>query len=146
MMANGGPKPETTKAKATRIALSATSPDGCRLKSRPSKERMMKLKLKLSLVDDIGRTHGEIWYDLDDSVAFKGERIADDFRFDASVSAMPFDGAVQVLREKTFRRDLLTACAKRAGAALCDQLEDREGWHGEDRQEKTEARLRTKSR
>lgn len=107
--------------------------------------RSGKLKLKLSLVDDIGQTHGEIWHDLDDSIAFKGERIADDFRFDASIGTMPLDSAVQVLRERTFRRDLLTACAKKAGVALCDQLEDREGWHGEDRQEKTEAHLKAKS-
>lgn len=107
--------------------------------------RSGKLKLKVILTDDLGQTHGEIWADLGEEVAFKGERIADDFRFDVSIGAMPFDGAMKVLHERKFRRDLLVNAVTRAGKALCDQLEDREGWHGEDRQEKTEAHLQRKS-
>lgn len=106
----------------------------------------MRLKLKLSLVDDLGRTHGEIWHDLDESVAFKGERIADDFKFNASIGAMPMSDAAQILYARGFRRNMLMKCAQQAGAQLADHLEDREGWHGVDRQEKTEAHFKSKSR
>lgn len=104
-------------------------------------QRSNKLKLKLSLVDDLGQVHGEIWYDLDDKAAFKGERIGGDFRFEAGLGSLSLAGATQIIRERAFRRDLLTLAATKAGRALCDQLEDREGWHGEDRREKTEAHL-----
>lgn len=49
-----------------------------------------------------------------------------------------FDDAVQVLKRREFRKDLFTDTATRLGTMLAERLEDKEGWHGVERQENLE--------
>lgn len=42
------------------------------------------------------------------------------------------------LKNRSFRKDLLRSQASRMAAGLAERLEDKEGWHGEDRREKLE--------
>jgi hypothetical protein len=97
---------------------------------------MRKLTLRLCLTDDRGQVHGEMAIDLGDEVAFMGERIADDFRFEASIGSMSMNDAVKVLNVKQVRKKLLALAARNLGESLAEHLEDREGWHGVDRQER----------
>lgn len=41
--------------------------------------------------------------------------------------------AVEVIRRRELRKDLLEDICQRLGRALGEHLEDKEGWHGEDR-------------
>ena len=100
--------------------------------------RKRKLKLDLKLTDETGEIHGRVMIDLDESVAFKGERIADDLKFYISAETVSVDAYIKVIREKRFRKDLLARAIVSLGQELADQLEDREGWNGDDRQEKVE--------
>lgn len=52
----------------------------------------------------------------------------------------PFDNRkteeiIRVIQRKEFRKDLLRDTCRRLGTILGQRLEDKEGWHGEDRQE-----------
>ncbi len=40
-----------------------------------------------------------------------------------------FDGAVQIMRVREFRKDLFIDLATRLGALLAERMEDAEGWH-----------------
>lgn len=73
-----------------------------------------------------------------------GEDIARDFNYVKPLSRDPiermldgrsFEAAVEVLKTKQFRKDLFIAESKRLGALLAEYMEDKEGWHGEDRQQ-----------
>ena len=44
-----------------------------------------------------------------------------------------FDGAVDLMKVREFRRKLLVEIAKRSANAIADRLEDAEGWHDPDR-------------
>lgn len=103
---------------------------------------MPKLYFELKLVDEYGEVHGIVRREIDDEAAYKGDRIADDFTFNASIGAVPFKSAVEVLRVREFRKHLLIESARQLGHQLTDFLEDREGWHGLDRQEGVERSLR----
>jgi len=83
--------------------------------------------------------HGIVRRELDEKAAYMGPRIASDMRAPVpGVGLVGFDQAVEVLRVKEYRRKLFLEAARFTGMALADFLEDREGWHGLDRQEKTE--------
>ena len=98
---------------------------------------MMRLHLDVRLVDEYGRTHAAINRELSEKAAFMGDRIVPEMRF----GALKFDDVVDVMRVREFRRGLLIEAARMAGMQIADFLEDREGWHGADRQESTEAAL-----
>lgn len=51
-----------------------------------------------------------------------------------------FEEMVTILKRKTFRRDILKDTALRLAGQIANYLEDREGWHGEDRRESAEGR------
>lgn len=105
----------------------------------------MQLFFDMAIVDEYGRVHGRIRQPIDDRAAFMGERIADDMRAGvAGFSPMgsPFEATVEILKVKEFRRDLLKSQASRCGGALADHLEDREGWHGIERQAAVEKSLK----
>lgn len=99
-----------------------------------------ELMFELRLVDGYGRVHGAVTRPLDKDVAYRGQRIAEDLRVLGPLGGMSFDDAVEILQVKEFRRRKLIYCAQMAGGQLADFLEDREGWHGLDRQEATERR------
>lgn len=102
-----------------------------------------QLKLELRLVDGYGRTHGVVVREVPSDVAFQGERAAEEFKLGtfaigAADGAQAFQSAVNVLKVKELRRGKLREMATQLGAALADFLQDREGWHGLDRQEATD--------
>ena len=43
----------------------------------------------------------------------------------------------KVLHQKKFRREMFLDLMRKLGGRMADHLEDAEGWHGEDRQERT---------
>lgn len=66
-----------------------------------------------------------------------GERLAGEMALGlAFVGPDAFDQTVTVLKEKKFRRDEIEHAARVLARMLCDHLEDAEGWHGEQRQER----------
>lgn len=107
---------------------------------------MTKLYFELKLVDDYGRVHGVVRHEIDEQAAFMGDRIADDVRSGlyAGPGETPFDSVVKVLKVRQFRKRLLIESARNVGHQLADFLEDREGWHGLDRQVGVEQALRAK--
>lgn len=75
---------------------------------------------------------------LDLPVETFGERLAGEMALGIAFAGPDaFDKTASVLKEKKFRRDLLIAASNQIARQLADYLEDSEGWHGEDRQEKT---------
>ena len=48
-----------------------------------------------------------------------------------------FDECIAVMKQRKFRKDLLHEQATHLGILLSERMEDCEGWHGEDRKEKT---------
>lgn len=102
-----------------------------------------KLTLELRLRDGYGRTHGVIVREVTDDVAFQGERAAEEFSLGTySIGAQSqvdaFAAATTVLKVRELRRSKLRDFAANMGTALADFLQDREGWHGLDRQEATD--------
>jgi hypothetical protein len=100
-----------------------------------------RLYFELKLVDGYGEIHGIVRREIDKDAAFKGQRIAEE----ASLGIFPRRGGesamsalANVLQVREFRRDLLVAAAKVAAQQLADFLQDREGWHGLDRQDAVE--------
>jgi len=95
------------------------------------------VRLELKLVDDRGVTHGTVSRNLSEEVAFMGDRAAEEFRLGVPLlySNDPMAEAVKVLKAKEFRKDLLVRACADIGAQLSDFLQDREGWHGVERQE-----------
>lgn len=66
-----------------------------------------------------------------------GERLAGEMDLGvAFVGPEAFDQTVHVMKERRFRRDLLEKAAVQLARDMADELEDREGWNGEERQEK----------
>ena len=100
-----------------------------------------RLLFELKLFDDYGRVHGVVRREISEKAAYMGPRIKEDLELGAIAADMgttPFDATVEVLRVREFRRGLLRDAAAWAGLQLADFLQDREGWHGLDRQEATE--------
>lgn len=77
--------------------------------------------------------HGEAYtvaLPLDHHTAGEFERIAPPVPLMNS-----FDDAVEILRRREFRKDLFQRAARNLGTLLAETMEDKEGWHGVDRQE-----------
>ena len=93
--------------------------------------------LRMSFYDNEGNTFGERAIEIDS--AWCGARPS----FIHLSPPSPFDGevtmsdAVEVLHVRELRRKEFAEDATRIGHALADHLEDKEGWHGVDRQERT---------
>lgn len=97
----------------------------------------MKLFYEIRLIDETGKTHGCIRREIDERAAYMGDRIVDDMRASAElgIGLVSFDEACRIMRVKEIRRGLMEIAAHQCSMALCDFLEDREGWHGVDRQD-----------
>jgi hypothetical protein len=96
---------------------------------------MMPLFLDVKMVDEYGRVHGAVRLELPEKAAYMGNRIADDMRAGVFGS---MEQSIEVLKVRELRRGLLSDAAMQAGYQLADFLQDREGWHGIDRQEARE--------
>ena len=103
-----------------------------------------ELMFELRLVDGYGRVHGVVNRLIGRDVAYQGPRVAEDLRELGPLGLMSFDDAVEILKVKEFRRGKLVYCAQMMGEQMANFLEDREGWHGLDRQEATERRAQGK--
>lgn len=100
----------------------------------------MKLYFELKLVDERGEVQAAVRHKFGREAAYRGDRIGGEMRM--GVGAASFEDAVKVLKVREFRKRLLIDTAKQAGAQLAEFLEDREGWHGLDRQEGVERSLK----
>jgi hypothetical protein len=102
---------------------------------------MPKLFFELKMTDEWGRVHGVIRREIDDRAAYIGPRVVDDMRAGVLMPGhgqSTMDATIEVMQAREFRRSLLKHAATQAGGQLADFLEDREGWHGIERQERTE--------
>jgi hypothetical protein len=94
--------------------------------------------LQLSIRERHGSRSYHMAVDLD--IETFGERLADDMKAGLAFAGPgAFEETVSVLKERQFGRDLLERAATMLGKQLADHLEDREGWHGIERQEALQA-------
>ena len=98
----------------------------------------MKLFFKMEITDETGRVHGAVMREIHQDAAYMGERVVDENRFAPTrFGPSPFDNSmVRLMKVRQFRRGLLIDCASKTGEMLADHLEDKEGWHGVERQQR----------
>jgi hypothetical protein len=99
----------------------------------------MKLFFEMMIVDEYGFVHGRRRVEISRDAAYIGNRAVDDMKLMNSLGAGSMSATVEMMRVREFRKKLLTSAAAQCGTALAEHLEDREGWHGLDRQERVEA-------
>ena len=99
----------------------------------------MKLYLDIVLRDEMGNVHAQRVSEVPEYVAFKGERYKDDLTdpFTRLGDPDPFETVVEAMKVRELRKHKLAEYCKNMGYTIAEHLEDREGWHGLDRQEKT---------
>lgn len=87
--------------------------------------------MKLSIVERYG---SRIYYRaIDIPITIFGERMVSEMS--CGLGLVSFNEAVTILKERKLRRDELDHLARQLAQQLVDYLEDKEGWHGEARQE-----------
>lgn len=59
-----------------------------------------------------------------------------------AAGGVPMRAAIEVLRQKKYRKDLFISECKRLGTLLAERMEDAEGWHDESRVEPARAQLK----
>lgn len=93
--------------------------------------------LQLTLAGPCGERHA-VGIDLDTEIIrdINSMRPLNDF-FPGEVS---FEQAVEVIKRRVYRKDLFQDASGRLGAMLAERMEDKEGWHGEERKERLKAR------
>ena len=97
---------------------------------------MMEWKLEMSLVGPFGERI-TVALNLADHIASEVTRINPPEPYGLFVpGGDPFKATVHVLRRREYRRHLFEDTATRMGKLLANRMEDKEGWHGVDRQEK----------
>ena len=105
---------------------------------------MDKWTLTLTLTDPSGREHRMCI----DTSAFEGREWFDVGPRGVAEFATSVDDVARPMKRREFRKDVLRAQCKLLATALGERMEDVEGWHGVDRQEKTiaaDARLKASS-
>jgi len=98
----------------------------------------MKLFLDIILRDQMGNVHARQSSEVPENVAFKGERHKENLT-DPLIrlgDPDPFKTVAKAMEVREVRKNKLAAYCKNMGYAIAEHLEDREGWHGLDRQEK----------
>lgn len=101
------------------------------------------LFFEVRLKNGWGETVAVVRRPLSRDAAFMGSRAAENTRNPAPFGGVsPFEDAVRVLKVREFRRMLLREAGAAAGDQLSDFLQDREGWHGLDRQDRVEKIVR----
>ncbi len=98
----------------------------------------MRLFFDMMIVDEHGFVHGRNRVEISRDAAYIGSRAVDDMKLLNSIGAGSMSATVEMMRVREFRKKLLTSTAAQCGAALAEHLEDREGWHGLDRQRRVE--------
>lgn len=89
--------------------------------------------MKATIMLSIDTPYGRFASALDvDEYTFSEKIALGDQPFPGSIS---FNDAVTVLKKRSFRKDLLRQTALRLATQIAERLEDKEGWHGEDRRE-----------
>lgn len=92
--------------------------------------------LRMSFYDNEGNTFGERAIEI--SSVFVGRR-PDWTKLKPPSEYLPgelsFNDGVEILQVREIRREAFINDARRMGMALANHLEDKEGWHGLDRQE-----------
>lgn len=73
----------------------------------------------------------------DDEAVDRWEHSLGKLKPPSELDTRTFEETIQAMQRREFRRSAIVSQAKTLGDALCDLLEDREGWHGADRQERT---------
>lgn len=110
-------------------------------------EPRFTLEVKLRSPD--GRTLYAMAVNLEPDECSDMERIVGDMRLsrefdDGSVGGL--DEVVRTMRRREFRRDALVNKARLLGMQLADLMEDKDGWHGADRQESAKSFIEGLSR
>ena len=96
----------------------------------------MKPKLKMTFDAGWGESYS-LWIDLDEDTARNIEDIKPPDMLDN------FDVAVEKIRIREFRKDLLVDAANRLARQLAERMEDAEGWHDASRIEPAKESLRS---
>jgi hypothetical protein len=94
--------------------------------------------IKLSVYDKQGFDEYHMATDSDEFPVFS-ERFVDEMKAGLAFVGsrnMRMDETVNVLRKREFRREFLLHAAKKLAARLADYIEDKEGWHGDDRRDR----------
>lgn len=81
-----------------------------------------------------GKNH-QMAIDVSPCVARELERIAPLSEY--MPGSVSFDDAVDILKTRELRKDMFIKEAMRLGEKLAVSMEDKEGWHGEERKERT---------
>ena len=105
-------------------------------------DRPDKLVLTVMLRDGFGRVHAAFAEEVPQEIGYRGDRVADDFRFSAEIGMTSMNEAAQVLQVNELRRKLFVGMMPRMAAKLADFLYDREGWSDPSRQESTECAVK----
>ncbi len=96
----------------------------------------MKWTLEMSLVGPLGERIG-IAIQLDPHTAQEIQRIDPPSEFGLFIpNGDMFAEAVKVLKRREYRKTLFIDEARRLGTRLAERMEDKEGWHGVERQER----------
>jgi len=92
----------------------------------------MKWTLQLTLKNDRGENYHTA---IDIGHTISGSRPVFPLRPPSEYDFATFDTVVEILKARTLRKDVFGQECQRLGRKLAEHLEDKEGWHGEDRKE-----------
>lgn len=67
--------------------------------------------------------------------AYKIQNVSPPSSVDLEFGLMSMEQVVERMRVREFRKDQFNAACQRLGILLAERMEDKEGWHGVDRQE-----------
>jgi len=98
-------------------------------------QRPGKWVLTLALVNLEGPEDYRMSIGADEFIKF-GDRHVEELRYPMPGVGPAFNQVVETLRLRDVRRDLLKSSAKNLGAQMASYMEDEEGWHGTDRQDR----------
>lgn len=90
-------------------------------------------KLRMIFEDVYGRTIHEVAMGVRHCVGRELEKLEPPAPL---LRPMSFEEVAAVLKKRQLRKDEFMDAAKRLGQKLAESMEDKEGWHGEDRQTK----------
>ena len=91
---------------------------------------MRNPRLTLMLTDEYGREEALVCWDAQrQEVEIKVERPCE--------ITGSFDELIHQMKSREYRKETFGDIGRRLGNLLAERLEDKEGWHGEDRAEKT---------
>jgi hypothetical protein len=99
--------------------------------------RQYTLTLSLTEKTAFGEPVARMAVDIPDMVM--SERMVSEIKSALGPMGYSFDDVVKIMKKREWRRKELQILAVQLFGQLADYLEDVEGWHGEDRQDKAKA-------